>query len=360
MYRNCLVLDTEQTYGDVGYVITQETRIVSFGQLIVKNLFAQSEGSDGYKRKVKRYKEMVKKPQEVNLNQLFEILNELISQYKIDTIVCHSLAADKKVFASWALDREVVNPFIRNDIELYDSTKIAKAILGSEHKEYGLEYTISTLHGEKIKQHHTGLDDAALTALLVVSAFYYQDNLNNAVEPMRNYVKQLTAAYFSARENLHILVEQANCATVAEEKIIQEYNIILDKILVETKNFSEQLHNITENNIQQYDKAISQHCTALTAQAQTSIVELKTAMQICSKEVLAQQREMIAATNKYYTELAAMEHQLAVKSQQLEVVTQKLKENEQEYKFRKLWNWLCPVIGVCSGVLAFVLLFVII
>lgn len=161
---NLLILDTEQTYGDIGYVIysTNGERLIE-RQLVAEDVFAAAKVNQGLKQKFAAYEKLptnicTKAP----LEQCLTILSRDIQQYHPQILVAHNLSADRKVFNSWCIAGGLtnLNPFTLVGRE-FDSQELVK-FLTINATSYSLEGFVRELSDEEFVQEHTGLADARL------------------------------------------------------------------------------------------------------------------------------------------------------------------------------------------------------
>lgn len=162
---NILLLDTEQTYGDIGYVVVSNGQVVCERQIVIKEVIAGANHNDGFKRKMSAYSKLPKEIYtETNFSNAFEVLKADIQRHNVNMLVTHNLAADRKVLNSWCSIGGIshLNPFtlIKNE---FDSQNLVK-VLTADPKTYSIEDFVRELTGDKFIQEHTGLADARLLA----------------------------------------------------------------------------------------------------------------------------------------------------------------------------------------------------
>lgn len=163
---NLLILDTEQTYGDIGYVIystSQKTLIER--QLVIDEVNAAAKINAGFKQKMAAYEKLPSNIyQRLSLEQCLRLIQNDIEQYRVKCLIAHNLSADRKVFNSWCVASGLghLNPFsiINNE---FDSCELVK-FLTINNTSYSLEGFVREFCDGDFVQEHTGLADARLIA----------------------------------------------------------------------------------------------------------------------------------------------------------------------------------------------------
>lgn len=163
---NLLILDTEQTYGDIGYVIystSQKTLIER--QLVIDEVNAAAKINAGFKQKMAAYEKLPSNIyQRLSLEQCLRLIKNDIEQYQVKCLISHNLSADRKVFNSWCVASGLghLNPFsiINNE---FDSCELVK-FLTINNTSYSLEGFVREFCDGDFVQEHTGLADARLIA----------------------------------------------------------------------------------------------------------------------------------------------------------------------------------------------------
>ena len=155
-----LILDTEQTYGDIGYVIYENGVRLVERQLVAEDVLRGAKQNAGLKQKMEAYEKLpasiyTKAP----LNECLTILAQDIKKYNALYLITHNLAADRKVFNSWCLSRTDLNPF--SLLKAFDSQELVK-FLTMNASSYSLESFVREFSDEDFVQEHTGLADARL------------------------------------------------------------------------------------------------------------------------------------------------------------------------------------------------------
>ena len=203
--KTLLILDTEQTYGDVGIIIVNDKEILKQEQLVISPLFDKLP--DGYDKKRHQQEYSTVNAIFGTFSDIIGRINHDIAQYSVTTICTHNLTADRKVFNSWCAAAGLENPF--DTVSCTVDSQEAVKFLSLTTNSYSLEDFVQNLGDVHFLQKHIGLADAEIV-LQIVLAF----GIDNFIQFFGTDFNTILKKYLNSDKTLMNIVQGGETTSV--------------------------------------------------------------------------------------------------------------------------------------------------